>query len=443
MRKKKMVLLSVLISLCLSAVPVCAKEDPVPADPDGSYHLEQVVVLSRHNIRAPLSNSGSEIAELTPHTWTEWTAQDSELTLKGGVAETIMGQYFRKWLEAEELIPENYIPEEGEVRFYANARQRTIATAQYFSSGMLPIANVPIEYKDELGSNDPVFKVLLTYMSDAYADAVQEQVQEQYNIGSDGELQKALSEDYALLEDVLDFKESGGYQGGEYEEWHPNNLRILLEEGKEAKVGESLKTATAAADAIMLQYYEEDDPVEAAFGHELTTEDWTKLADITTTYQKIRFNSKLLGVNLAHYMLEEILSEIQNTQRKFSFICGHDSNVYTVLGALGVTDYELPGTIEKMTPIGVKLVFEKWLKDDDEYAKVCLIYPSTEQLRHLTPLTLEEPPMSFEIELPGLERNEDGYYQLEDVTGCLQEAVDAYNELSELYGESAALDEAA
>jgi len=72
-------------------------------------------VLSRHNIRAPLSNSGSAVGLLTPYTWTEWTAPDSELTLKGGVAETIMGQYFRKWLEAEQLIPENYIPEDGEL----------------------------------------------------------------------------------------------------------------------------------------------------------------------------------------------------------------------------------------------------------------------------------------------------------------------------------------
>ena len=39
-----------------------------------------------------------------------------------------MGQYFRKWLEDEGLFPENYQPEEEDVRIYANAKQRTVAT---------------------------------------------------------------------------------------------------------------------------------------------------------------------------------------------------------------------------------------------------------------------------------------------------------------------------
>ena len=45
-----------------------------------------------------------------------------------------MGQYFRLWLENEGLFPENYIPRDGAVRFYANGLQRTQATAHYFSS---------------------------------------------------------------------------------------------------------------------------------------------------------------------------------------------------------------------------------------------------------------------------------------------------------------------
>lgn len=110
MKRIRTALLFTLITLSLTVMPLFAEEEQAPSPSDGSYHLEQVVVLSRHNIRAPLSNSGSAVGQLTPYAWTEWTAPDSELTLKGGVAETIMGQYFRKWLESEQLIPENYIP---------------------------------------------------------------------------------------------------------------------------------------------------------------------------------------------------------------------------------------------------------------------------------------------------------------------------------------------
>ena len=43
--------------------------------------------------------------------------------------------------------------------------------------------------------------------------------------------------------------------------------------------------------------------------------------------------------------------------------------------------------------------------------------------------------MSVELDLPGLERNADGYYRLDDVLGCLQNAVDAYDALIQTYGE--------
>ena len=92
---------------------------------ESPYTLRQVVVLSRHNIRSPMSGEGSLLGSATPHEWFKWTSATSQLSLKGGILETTMGQYFRKWLENEGLIPENYQPENGEVRFYANAKQRT------------------------------------------------------------------------------------------------------------------------------------------------------------------------------------------------------------------------------------------------------------------------------------------------------------------------------
>lgn len=77
-----------------------------------------------------------------------------------------MGQFFRKWLEQEGLFPENYMPEDGAVRFYANSMQRTIATAQYFSSGLLPVANVRIEHHEQLNKMDPVFTPQLQIASE-------------------------------------------------------------------------------------------------------------------------------------------------------------------------------------------------------------------------------------------------------------------------------------
>lgn len=73
-----------------------------------AYTLDRVVILSRHNIRSPLSGSGSLLGDITPHTWFRWTSRPSELSLRGAILETQMGQYFRQWLEKEGLFSENY-----------------------------------------------------------------------------------------------------------------------------------------------------------------------------------------------------------------------------------------------------------------------------------------------------------------------------------------------
>ena len=142
------------------------------------YTLQQVVVLSRHNIRSPLSGSGSELEELTPHEWISWSSNPSELSLRGGALETVMGQYFRKWTEEAGLFPENYQPEEGAVRIYANAKQRTLATANFFATGLLPLASPDVETHAEYDSMDPTFKPQLTFVSDTYIRDVEEQVKE-------------------------------------------------------------------------------------------------------------------------------------------------------------------------------------------------------------------------------------------------------------------------
>ncbi len=81
----------------------------VQAKFSNNYQLEEMVILSRHNIRSPLSGNGSVLETITPHKWFKWTSAASELSLRGGQLETMMGQYFRQWLVDEELMTANYM----------------------------------------------------------------------------------------------------------------------------------------------------------------------------------------------------------------------------------------------------------------------------------------------------------------------------------------------
>ena len=114
---------------------------------------------------------------------------------------------------------------------------------------------------------------------------------------------------------------------------------IELQEG-------SLKTACSVSDALVLQYYEEADPIKAAFGYALSAEYWESIAEIKDVYGDVLFTAPLIAANVAHPLLEELEAELGAEGRRFSFLCGHDSNVGSVLAALGAEAYELPGAIE-------------------------------------------------------------------------------------------------
>lgn len=71
--------------------------------PEG-YQLEQVLIMSRHNLRAPLANNGSVLEQSTPKQWPEWEVLCGQLTTKGGVLEVYMGHYMREWLAQQGMV---------------------------------------------------------------------------------------------------------------------------------------------------------------------------------------------------------------------------------------------------------------------------------------------------------------------------------------------------
>ena len=391
--------------------------------PDGfseRYALEEMVILSRHNIRSPISGPGSVLSRITPHEWFPWTSAPGELSLKGGALEAEMGQFFREWLVKEGFFPKYAVPEEGTVRFYANSIQRTRATARMFAAGMFPMADITVEQHAPLGTMDPVFNPQITKDSDV---CLHQAMDELLGMGSpDGPLRSQ----YALLEKVLDIKDSpAGRNDTTAFSAFPVNVSFLLHHEPGMQGG--LRMACVASDALTLQYYEEPDDRKAAFGHSLTRKDWEAIASIKDRYQDILFGLPTMAVNVAHPMLQELLSELREPGRKFTFLCGHDSNIGSVLAALRAEPYSAPGAIEAKTPIGGKIVFGKYRgRDGRMYADLWLVYASADQLRGVTVLGPDCPPMSLQLRLAGLTPNADGLYLLSDVEARFTEAIDLY-----------------
>ena len=400
------------------------------------YTLEQVVVLSRHNLRAPLSSNGSVPSELTPHSWIRWSAGSSELTLRGGVEETSMGQYFRKWLDREGLIPENTVPEEGEVRFNARSKQRCIATARYFAAGMLPLADIEVEHPGDAKGTEDFMAPVLHFYSNEYEDAVQAQVAELPAQAGFATVEDQTRDVIRLIMDTVDMQDSEIYQSGKYGDLLKDPSGFTMEPDTEPDITGAVKTANQVADALILQYYEEPDAVKAAFGHELTDEQWAQIGAFMTTSLKMKHGAPLLAANITNPLLRELNSELKNEKRKFTLFCAHDCTVLGTLSALGAEPYALPGSIETETPIGVKLVFER--RRDGEgraWYRVSLIYRSTEQIRSGEMLTMENPPQRYDLRFAGVETNADGLIAEEDLFALFDRSIGILEEIETTYAQ--------
>ena len=391
------------------------------------YELKEVVVMSRHNIRSPLTSGGAAYQRVTPHTWFKWSSPSSQLSLRGGVLETEMGQFFRQWVVSEGLLPDNYRPEGDEVLFYANSRQRTFATAKYFSAGFLPFANVEITHKLDEDKMDPVFTPQFTKMNDTYRQQVLADIQA-LNGGPQAWM-AAQQPTLELMEQVLDMAHSPAAQQGDTTHFWFDDTQFKLEKGSEPKMTGGYTLANSVADALVLQCYESESMT--AFGHELTMEQWRAICAVKEVYDGLLFTTHSAAVNLAYPLVSRIREELNRSDRKFMFLCGHDSNLASIGAAIGLQFPETKNALELHTPIGSKLVFEKWSDGADEYVAVNLVYQSIGQLQGRTLLSPAAPPMVLPVTIDGLNANSDGLYRLSDLDTRMAEAMAEYDAIED------------
>ena len=397
------------------------------------YELKEVVVMSRHNIRSPLSSGGAAYQRVTPHEWFHWSSPGSQLSLRGGVLETEMGQFFRKWVVDEGLLPDNYRPEGDEVLFYANSRQRTFATAKYFSAGFLPFANVEITHKYQEDKMDPLFTPQFTKMNDTYRQQVLSEMQAMN--GGPQAWMAAQQPTITLMEEVLDLAQSPAAENDTTHFWY-DDTQFKIEKGDEPKMTGGYTLINSVADALVLQCYESESM--SAFGRELTMEQWRAIGAVKEVYDALLFTTHAAAVNLAYPLVSRIREELNNSNRKFMFLCGHDSNLASISAALRLVYPETENAIERHTPIGSKLVFEKWSDGSEEYVAINLVYQSVGQLQGRTLLSLDVPPMVLLVTVEGLTANADGLYRLCDLDARMAETMAEYDAIEDVSAVGAA-----
>ncbi|OCF93095.1 bifunctional glucose-1-phosphatase/inositol phosphatase [Gilliamella sp. wkB7] len=401
MRKLKIILgLSFVLSFSAQAIETL-----------DNYTLEQVVVFSRHGLRAPLSSPTSTLGKITPNQWPQWDTPASYLTTRGGVLESYFGHYFSEWLVDNKLLTENTCPSENEVYIYTNSLQRTIATGQYFTVGAFPGCIVPIIHKEKLGTMDPVFFPVISDDNPEFKQAAITSINQTAHAKGIEGLNQKLNNTYQDLSNIVNYTQSTNCLVDKQCDFTDLPTKIIIEKGKEPGITGPLRTGTSIADAFILQYYEGAPLQDIAWGKIKNNKQFEQLVAIKEHYNTVLFGSpviaKQVAANLINY-INQTFSEKNHT--KFTFLVGHDSNVASLFSALKIKSYTLPDQFET-TPIGGKVVFQKWRDNHSGEAlmKIEYFYQSTDQIRNLTQLNRNNPPHKVTLEMENCPTNTMGF----------------------------------
>ncbi|AUV01600.1 bifunctional glucose-1-phosphatase/inositol phosphatase [Phytobacter ursingii] len=383
------------------------------------YQLEQVLIMSRHNLRAPLANNGSVLEQSTPNAWPEWEVPGGQLTTKGGVLEVYMGHYMREWLAEQKLVTSGECPAPGTVYAYANSLQRTVATAQFFITGAFPGCDIPVHHQDKMGVMDPTFNPVITDGSAEFSEKAIKAMEARRQ-------QDSLGESYQLLEKIVRYDQSPSCKEKQVCSLTTASDTFSASVQQEPGVSGPLKIGNSLVDAFTLQYYEGFPLDQVAWGEITTAQQWRLLSKIKNSYQDALFTSPDVARNVAKplvkYIDKALVTDAANTP-KVTLLVGHDSNIASLLTALDFAPYQLHDQYER-TPIGGKIVFQRWYDSQRkrELMKIEYIYQSSIQLRNADVLTLKAPAQRVTLALKECPIDKEGFCPLEKFNAVVNAA---------------------
>ncbi|XP_026734588.1 uncharacterized protein LOC113498675 [Trichoplusia ni] len=362
----------------------------IQGDCEQDFKLQQVLILSRHNVRTPLSKN---LANFTPKSWPSWKEKKSGyLTAKGALLEGFMGEYFKQWLQNEGLL-DDACPNENSFFVYANTAQRTMASAYAFVDKAFP--NCDIKIHNSSVTTDPIFNPVIHNRSAIFRQEAIEEMQT---------LLKSLhlNNSYRDLEDILDYKQSEYCLLEGKCDFITDKNKIFVNVGLKPNLEGPLKISKSVIDSFIMENYEGFPLKEVAWGQLINTKQWDLVLELSKGYHSTIFNTTLIARDLARPLLKYMRDILVNKHHRTTLLMGHDANIYTVLKALDIMPYSLKNQYE-MTPAGGKLVFQRWVDNisGQGYVKIDYVYQATEQMRQGKSLSLKNPPEFTPLKLGG------------------------------------------
>ncbi|XP_050358581.1 glucose-1-phosphatase-like [Nymphalis io] len=368
-----------------------------------TMRLDQVVILSRHNVRTPLSKN---LGRMTPQPWPHFKERPGYLTEKGFVLEGYMGRFFFNWLHNEGVISKS-CPTEEEFYVYANSMQRTLFSAQAFINNAFPNCNIIVHHTD-VNKTDQIFSPIIHNSSTIFKDIA---LKEMKNVLDNLNLEQS----YKAMENILNYEYSDFCKQDKECDMatDKNKLEILV--GKKPKLSGPLKICNEAIDYFLMSYYNGFPMEDVAWGKLNDIEKWHSILDLTAGYHNVTFNTTHVSKDIARPLLKYMTNILIDKKSNVVLLMGHDANINVILNAMSFKSYNLPDSFVS-TPIGGKIVFQKWFNRalNKYFLKINYVYQTNKQLRDGDILSLKSPPNFALLELKYCETDNNGFCLWDD-----------------------------
>jgi 4-phytase/acid phosphatase len=433
----KIVLTGLLLAVAIEG-PVLAQT--IKAVDDGTV-LKEIIFFGRHSIRTATSGTNS-LDQCSANPFPDFVGVTvGYLTTNGQQAAGLLGSYFHNYLLHEGLLTGDASSDLARSYFRANTIERSYMTAAKFGAGLIPDANIPVHTYYPPPPNaypattnaDPVIDPLLAGVAPVAVDPVRALAEVQGVFGSGTSLSSAYSGELSLISKLLyppgtqplypGISPTNGALPGSFD---PTTVPITLTisapltnggppyyTGNVISMG-GLASVVTAADPFVMQYADGFPTNDVGWG-QLALDALSQQTRINTLQIEIAMRQPYLArvqsSSAASHILRTMIQTISGTNLAGAFgdtntqihvIISSDYYVAGLAGLLGA-HWLLPGYQPDFCPPGGTLVFElRQVRATGQYlVRVFYTAQTFDQLRKLTPLTLEVPPATMQLFIPG------------------------------------------
>ncbi|MCL6406010.1 histidine-type phosphatase [Dickeya dadantii] len=387
--------------LLLSALPwLGAQAETAPS----GWALEKVVEISRHGVRPPTEGNVKTIQEGTGRDWPTWLTHYGELTGHGYAAAVLKGQYEGQYLRQHGLLTRN-CPAPDDVFVWASPLQRTQETAIALMDGVFPGCGVVIR-GPESEDNDPLF-----HAETAGVLVDQEQVKVDLQKAMQGKSAEQIQAEWQPAIDRL--KQAVCLPD------KPCPAFSAKWEVKESKKGNTSLHGPEAlanmAETIRLAYSNNNPLGQVAFGNARTATAVGSLMSLLTANYDFTNDLPYVARRGGSVLMNQIALALNPEHQadappdaKWLLYVAHDTNIAKLRAMLGFT-WQMGDYPRGNIPPAGSLIFERWRNPQGQrFVRIYFQAQSLDQIRGLTALDNNHPPLRSEFSMGGCQKTDVG-----------------------------------